>query len=56
MPIKQFDQHEQFNWSATREVRLTVTEDVDAKMHELQWSEYRGNPNKVLRWIEHQKQ
>lgn len=56
IPIKQFDQHEQFNWSATREVRLTVTEDVDAKMHELQWSEYRGNPNKVLRWIEHQKQ
>ena len=37
-PIKQFDQHEQFNWSATREVRLTVTEDVDVKMHELQWS------------------
>ena len=56
VPIKQFDQHEQFNWSATREVRLTVTEDVDAAIHEFQWSEYRGNVNKVHRWIENHMQ
>ena len=52
MPIKNFNRHDELDWSAARELRVTMMNDIQTKMVEFQWEEYRGNPLKVQEWIE----
>ena len=42
----------ELDWSAARELRVTMMNDIQTKMVEFQWEEYRGNPLKVQEWIE----
>ena len=52
MPIKNFNRHDELDWSAARELRVTMMNDIQTKMVEFRWEEYRGNPLKVQKWIE----
>jgi hypothetical protein len=54
VPIKSFAQYHRFNWRDSREVRVTMKDNIQAQIRDFQWQEYRGNPDKPKRWIERQ--
>lgn len=54
LPIKGFEQFELFKWKAAREVRVTLTDDIQTQLSKFEWKEYRGHPGKPMRWLERQ--
>ena len=52
LPIKSMPRHDEFDWTGTREVRVTLPDDTDVSLHNLAWEVYRGHPGKVERWLQ----
>ena len=52
LPIKSMPWHDEFDWTGTREVRVTLPDDTDVSLHNLAWEVYRGHPGKVERWLQ----
>ena len=52
LPIKSMPRHDEFDWTGTREVRVTLPDDTDLSLHNFAWEVYRGHPGKVERWLQ----
>ena len=47
LPIKSMPRHDEFDWTGTREVRVTLPDDTDVSLTTSAWEVYRGHPGKV---------
>lgn len=51
VPIKSFQQFEEFNWEKLKEIRFKVLETATFEIGNFKIIEFRGNPQKPFKWI-----